>query len=100
MTRPVQNRTQFERAVERLIRAADRANRGADLDRVVRHLDSAPDGVSHLAGLMAMIDEDVRPELSGAIDAFRRFRERQGAPADDDTILAVLGAVYRRVRGA
>lgn len=99
MSGAVQNRAQFERAIERLIRAADRANRGGDLDRVVAHLGGSPEGVSELAGLVMMIDDDVRPELSAAVDAYRRFREQQGESADDDAILSVMRSVYTRVRG-
>lgn len=99
MSELVHNRAQFERTVETLIRAADRANRGADLDRVVSRLDASPDSVTLLAGLMAMIDDDVRPHLSASVDAYRRFRSHQGDPADDEAILAVMRAVYARVRG-
>ena len=98
MSNAVHNKGQFERVVERLILAADQANRGADLDRAVTHIDARPPDVSRLAALLLVIDDDVRPELSGAIDAFRRFRDQKNDSVDDDGVLMVMHGVYRRLR--
>ena len=95
---PVPNRAQFERAIERLIQAADNQNRGGDLDRIVAHLAKTPEGVSRLASFVLLLDEDFRGELSSAVESFRRFRESKGDPIDDDGVLAVMEGVYARVR--
>lgn len=100
MSGAIHNRVQFERAVERLILAADQASRGPDLDRAVAHIDSRPSDVSRLAALLLVIDDDVRPELSTAIEAFRRFRAQQEDPVSDDGVLEVMQAVYSRIRAA
>lgn len=95
----VQNRTQFERAIERMIRDADKQNRGPDLDRVVRHLEETPATVSRLASLMMLVDEDVRADLSAAVESFRRFGAQKGNAPKDDELLDILRGVYERVRG-
>ncbi len=99
MSAPVHNRAQFEKAIERLIVAADQANRGEDLDRAVAHISTKPSDVSPLAAFVMVIDDDVRPDLSAAIDAFRRFKEQQGAAVDDDAVIEIMRAVYGRIRG-
>lgn len=98
MSAAVHNRAQFEKAIERLIVSADQANRGEDLDRAVAHISGKPSDVSRLAAFVMVIDDDVRPELSGAIDAFRRFKEQQGDPVDDDQVIEIMRSVYGRIR--
>lgn len=98
MSELVHNRVQFERAIERLILSADQANRGDDLDRIVGHLAKGVSGVTRLASLLMLVDEDVRPELSAAVGAFRRFRSQQGDAIDDDGVFNVMRGVYLRVR--
>lgn len=91
-------RQQFERAVERMIERADAQQRGEDLDRVVQRLQTVPDAVSQLAGLLMQVDDDARPELKQHIDAYRRFLRQKGDAATDDEVLEVLLAVWRRRR--
>lgn len=98
MTNPVYNRSQFEVAIERLVRGADAANRGGDLDRVVAHVDAAPEGVSALTSLTMLLDDDVRPEVTAAVEAYRRFGAQKGEPLSDDGIVEAMRAAYRRVR--
>lgn len=98
MSELIHNRVQFERAIERLILAADQSKRGDDLDRVVGHLTEPPADVSRLAALLMLVDEDVRPELSAAISAFRRFRDQQGDTTSDDDVFGIMRDVYGRVR--
>jgi hypothetical protein len=100
MSGAIHNRVQFERVIERLILSADQSNRGGDLDRAVAHTESRPVDVSRLAALLMVIDDDVLPDLSAAIDAFRRFRTQQGEPLDDDGVIDVMQSVYGRLRGA
>lgn len=95
---PFQSRTQFEKAVARLIADAKAQNRADDLDRLVAHLERTPADVSKLASLLLLVDDDVRPELKQSIDAYRRFIHQKGRPIDDDAILAVLREVYERER--
>jgi hypothetical protein len=95
---PFQSRTQFEKAVTRLIADAKAQNRADDLDRLVAHLERTPADVSKLASLLLLVDDDVRPELKQSIDAYRRFVHQKGRPIDDDAILAVLREVYERER--
>ena len=98
MSNPVYNRPQFEVAIERLVRAADAENRGGDLDRVVAHVDAAPQGVSALTSLTMLLDDDVRPEVTAAVEAYRRFGVQKGEPLSDDGIVEAMRAAYRRVR--
>ena len=96
---PYHNQEQFERAVARLIEHADAQNRGGDLDRVVAHLQKAPEGVSRLGSLMALIDDDFRAELKQHIDAYRRFAQQKGKGAGDEELVDLMLKVYRGVRG-
>ncbi|MFT6395387.1 MAG: hypothetical protein ACJAYU_000129 [Bradymonadia bacterium] len=98
MSAAVHNRAQFEKTIERLIVAADQANRGGDLDRAVTHIAGKPLDVSRLAAFVMVIDDDIRPELSAAIDAFRRFKGQQNDPVDDDQVIEIMHAVYERIR--
>jgi len=95
---PFHTRTQFEKAVERLIEQAVAQNRGDDLDRLVGHLQSSPPDVSRLASLLMMIDEDYRPQLKADVEAYRRFVKQKGRDATDEEIVQVLVGVYNAAR--
>lgn len=91
---------QFEKAVERLVSDADAQNRGGDLDRLVEHLKKSPTGVSRLASLVMLVDEDFRGPLKAEVDAYRRFASQKGREVGDDEIVDAMLVVYERVRGA
>lgn len=95
---PFHNRTQFEKAIEKLIARADEQNRGTDLDRAVGHLRRAPTDVSRLTSLLMLVDDDYRGDLKSHIDAYRRFTKQKGREADDDELLEVMEEIYRRTR--
>jgi hypothetical protein len=97
---PFQNRTQFEKAIEKLIERADEQNRGTDLDRVAGHVQRSPSGVSRLTSLLMLVDDDFRGDLKAQIDAYRRFTREKGREADDDELVAVMEEIYRRIRRA
>jgi len=96
---PFHNLEQFEKAIERLIEQADAQNRGADLDRLVSHLQRSPADVSRLASLLMMVDDDFRSPLKADVDAFRRFHRQKKREASDDEILKVMMKVYATKRG-
>lgn len=95
---PFHNQESFERAIAALIDRADEAHRGEDLDRVYQHVVNSPTEVSRLASAMYVLDEDYRALVVQAIDAYRRWLNMKGRPADDDAIFEVIRAIYEKKR--
>lgn len=79
-----------------MIAQARTQNRGADLEKLVRHLQSVPDSVSRLASLLMLIDEDFRGPLKAEIDAYRRFGRQKSREITDDEVLDAMLAVFDR----
>lgn len=96
---PFHNQESFERAIAALIDRADAQRRGEDLDRLVQHVMNSPGEVSDLASLLFMMDEDYRPLLTQAIDAYRRWLKTKGRDTDDDAITDALKRIYKEKRG-
>ena len=94
---PFHNRSQFERAIEKMMDRALDEKRAGDLDRVVHNLAKAPEQVSELTSLLMLLDDDYRTELKGHIDAYRRFQTQKGRnEASDEDIVAILRDTYKR----
>ena len=93
------NQESFERAIGVLIEQADAQNRGQDVDRVYKHFSNRPAGVSDLASLLFVIDEDFRPQVTQAVEAYRRFLKTKGRPAEDKDIAEAILRVYKAKRG-
>lgn len=96
---PFHNQESFERAIIALIDQVDAQNRGSDLDRVYQHLQNSPDEVSNLAKIIFMLDDDYRPLVTQAVDAYRRWLKTKGRDTDDQSIAAVILDTYRSKRG-
>lgn len=96
---PFHNEDSFERAINSLIDAADEQHRGEDLDRLYQHVMNSPDEVNNLASFIFMLDDDYRPKITQAVDAYRRWCKTKGRPCDDQTIAQSLVRIYRAKRG-
>jgi hypothetical protein len=96
---PFHNEDSFERAIIALIDSADEQERGQDLDRLYNHVMNSPDEVNNLASFVFMLDDDFRPRITQAVDAYRRWCKTKGRPCDDQTVARALVRIYRAKRG-
>ena len=96
---PLHTPESFARALVGLIEQVDGQERGADLDRVYKHVMGSPGEVSRLASLLFVLDEDYRRLLEDHVGAYRRWLAKKEQPAGDDDIFSVMIATYRTHRG-